>query len=101
MIKIYGYSDDTVEVEGFLGKEPKEENKVDMTIAAFEEAASVLVSTEDGACLVTMLYNDLGVWSATISQLDEDKPLPSVHLSNSGYSVVVSVYGENIKVERA
>lgn len=84
-MRIYGASDDLVEIEGVDGGDE---------IGCYEQ--DVVVTVEEpggpGAVRVTMSYVAGGVWAATISQIDEDAPIPwPVIVTSRRYSTVVDI----------
>ena len=92
MIAIYGASDDLVEIEaeGPYGDE----------IGCFDDSVTIEVGDrQSGGLRVVMEYataraDAAGVWSAAVSPLDEDVPIPwpvRVVLAERGYSPVVEI----------
>ena len=84
-LRIYGASDDLVEIEG----------AVDAEINTGEPCA-IQIGDRSGLCtLVVMAYGDMGeaVWTAKVAPLDEDIPMHEVRLGlhSSGYSVLVEI----------
>lgn len=65
MLKIYGASDDLVEMEGCVNEE----------IGSYDAATTITIG---GALVVTAQYGKDGgsVWAFTLRQVDEDVPLP-------------------------
>jgi hypothetical protein len=87
MLKIYGASDDLVEIEGIVSEE----------LGAYDKPRVVTVGDrETGGCVVVAEYaveNRAGVWSMSVSQIDEDVPIPwpvSIAVEH-GYSVAVVI----------
>ena len=91
-IVIYGASDDNVEIDGHPNGDEVGcyEQDVEVTIIDLVGAAGVIVTMHYGA-------GNLGVWSATLRQLDEGKamiPCRVTHTSDDrgvGYSARVEV----------
>lgn len=90
MLKIYGASDDLVELEGFIRDE----------VDCYDKPVQIKVGTDDSGLIITMRYGVLGaVWSAELSQLDEDVPIPwpvtvvtqGRREDDVGYSVAVCI----------
>lgn len=94
MVKIYGASDDLVEIEGHPGGDE---------IGCYDQDVIVMLGTmETGGIAVRMSYAPrfaafgMGVatacWSAEIAQLDEDRPIPwPVRVETVRYSVAVLI----------
>lgn len=93
MIRIYGASDDLVEVEG-----PSGHNE----FGAFDKEIALLIGDGSGGLVVRFYYaplrqpkNDVGdgaTWQARIDVVDEDTPIPwPVSIKSDGYTVVVEV----------
>jgi len=110
MLKIYGASDDLVELEGIgelVRKCPECGHDIDEPSRAVVGHSSgefgsgdlmVVVGGVDGApgIRVRVRYGRFGVgcWSAEVCQIDEDVPIPwpvSIKHSVRGYSVVVEI----------
>lgn len=69
MIRIYGASDDLVEVEA---DGPDRGDEYD----AGAGGVCLLVGTEDAGVRVHMIYGARGTWKATIDLVDDQKPIP-------------------------
>lgn len=94
MVKIYGASDDLVEIEGHPDGDE---------IGCYDRDVVIMLGTvETGGIAVRMSYaprfSALGdgvaaaCWSAEIAQLDEDRPIPwPVRLGTVRYSVAVLI----------
>ena len=98
MVRIYGASDDLVEIEGHVDGDE---------IGCYDRAVYVILGDEDqGGVAVRMSYEPhfakkdigrevgFGCWSAEIIQLAEDCPIPwpiSIKHGGRGYSVVVEI----------
>ncbi len=88
MIKIYGASDDLIELGGDVRDELTANSK---------ERATLRIGTRAGGCIVTMAYVEPGVWEGRVRQIDPGVPIPwSVSVTHeggdpSGYSVVVTI----------
>lgn len=93
-LRIYGASDDLVEVEGHFREEYQ----------SFDKPTTLRLSSDDGEMLVTMALGRRGCWDATISMPDEDAPTPWPIRVEFGtdvrYSVTVVVdCGDDVTVE--
>jgi hypothetical protein len=84
MIRIFGYSDDLLEIDGkFIG-----ENEY----GAYDKPVTIAVRDPDNKTVVFVTgeygRSEGGVWSIMVSQEDEDIPLPNMRIENhkSGYS---------------
>jgi hypothetical protein len=92
MLKIYGASDDLVELERLTSF--GQWSSVD-EVGGYEEIVQVTIGRDDGGLIVEMHYGELGVWSAKVSQIGEDVPIPwnvSIETQDDvGYSVAVLV----------
>jgi len=89
MTRIYGHSDDLVEVEveGGAGGYAKEYNG---------NTRLIFGDKDFGGCKVDMTYVKPGVWAARIKQLAEGIPIPwdiiiRTGVGDVGYSVVVEI----------
>ncbi len=83
MIKLSGYSDDNVEIEG---------DYEDEILAYDRESTDFVIGTPEGGVRVGMAYSDLGVWMATLSPLKEGVPIPwPVRIEAGGYTIVAIV----------
>ena len=114
MLMLFGYSDDIVEVEGLridkvcqacghVDEEPTSghvESGIRKEIGCYDQNVEFVVGDPDtGAVEVTMHYNVLGVWSATVGRVLEDIPVPWPVVISDGhkeldippYSVVVMI----------
>ena len=92
MIKIYGGSDDLVEIEGCTSGDEVGCYEQDVTIVV--GAPEATGGANASGLRVTMHYGtgDAGVWEARVSPLDEDVPCPwAVKLTVEGYSAVVEI----------
>jgi len=91
MLRIYGASDDLVEIEGIVSDE----------LGAYERARTITVGDTSGGVVVRVEYavaNRAGVWSVAFEPIDEDVPIPwpiSVKLNairdGRGYSTEASI----------
>lgn len=88
MLKISGYSDDVVSLDGIVNDE----------VGAYERAVQFTLAGDGGGLFVRMQYapkfHPGGVWVATVAPLDEDIPIPwpvSITLSEQRYSPVVEI----------
>lgn len=122
MIKIWGASDDLVDiatshvVEGtdtrFSGRDdPEVKGWRGWELSCYEKSTEIHIvegppDAPDRGCIVHMRYfgavAQKGCWSAEVSQLDEGTPMPPVSITHAdrgavgrtGYSVLVSVESE-------
>lgn len=127
MIRIYGGSDDLVEIEGLdLVEESDDDDDRDddgpvagLTRAAarpdeipcYDSTVEIAIGGEKGGVVVTMDYGEPGVWSAQIRQIAEDVPVPwpvrigppgGARHKTWGYSVCVEIDApDNIPVKVA
>lgn len=70
MIRIYGASDDLVEIEGHPDGDE---------VGCYNSIVIITIGTEDAGCRVIMRYADGNrgaVWSAQVEQMDEGVPIP-------------------------
>jgi hypothetical protein len=89
VLKIYGQSDDLVELEGIFHDE----------IGCYDETVTLQVGTEKAGVVVEMFYENDGCWSAKIKRIDDGVPIPwaisVVPMSRidgrEGYSVAVEI----------
>lgn len=94
-MKVYGQSDDLIEVEGVrkVGKRSW------VTAAGYAgdefSRGRIQVGDRAGGLIVKMAYGKrAGVWSACVEQIDEEVPIPwpvSITVSDRGYSVIVNI----------
>lgn len=94
MIKIYGTSDDLVEIEGHPSGDE---------VGCYDQDVCIMVgSMESGGVAVRMHYGSRvaalhkeaasGCWSAEITPLHEDKPIPwPIQITTEGYSAAVLI----------
>lgn len=86
-IKIYGASDDLVEIEGPGGDE----------LGAYGKRREITITTGGLGVVVGMEYapkgTSAGVWRADIRQIDEDIDMPpiSITMGGRGYTPLVTV----------
>lgn len=85
MLRIYGHSDDCIEIEGDVREE----------IYANDDEAVLLVGRDDAGVVVTVTYAPrlgVGVWRVGFEPIDEEVPIPwpvRVELEpEKGYSAV-------------
>lgn len=104
MIRIYGASDDLVEIEGDHNEE----------VDALNDEVKVTIGTDAGGLLVLMRYAAGGMgfatWTAEVGQMAENVEIPwPVHIGHAmrgsrvGYSVTVEVDcppGTPVRAER-
>lgn len=88
MIRIYGHSDDCLEVEGdFRGENEYNSflKPISVVVHDFTFATSVVVTGEYG--------KRSGVWSISVEPIDEDKPMPnmSIGMAKNGYSPMLMI----------
>jgi hypothetical protein len=87
-LRIYGASDDLIEIEGDVREE----------IGSYDKDCTIQIGDKTGGLLVTMSYGKRGTacWSAEISLIDEGIPIPwpvTVCLGEScEYSAQVDIY---------
>ena len=90
MIRIYGVSDDLVEIEGDVEEE----------IGCYDKAVTLEVGGAKGGLRVVAEYaprhasSDVGVWRLGVEPIDEDVPIPwpvRVELAERGYSPVINI----------
>lgn len=94
-LKIYGASDDLVEIEGHFTEEVDCYDKNVLITVGWPEASA---GEESRGLQILMKYapkwTDSGVWSAELAPLDEDVKIPwpvSVKLGERGYTVEVII----------
>jgi hypothetical protein len=89
MLKIYGHSDDLVEIEGVHEDE----------IGCYDQSVILMVGTESAGVIVEMNYENDGCWSAKLKRVGEGCPIPwnisivpeqRLDLSE-GYSIAVKI----------
>lgn len=88
MIRIYGCSDDLIEIESDDGKVGEELNVID------PPRATIKLGDDNGGVKVKMKYGSWGCWSATIEQLNEGVMIPwpiRVTQHQNGYSIKVEI----------
>lgn len=87
MIRIYGASDDLVEIEGDIREE----------LGSYDRETVILIGREDAGVVVRVEYghgNRAGVWGVAFEPVDEDVPIPwpvCVEMGGRGYSAVAVV----------
>lgn len=88
-IHLYGSSDDLVEIE-VTRDGTVDADELNRSIAHF------LVVDETGRrSLVTLRYNEQGLWEATVGQHDEDVPLTPIRITaDGGHTVNVFIDAE-------
>ena len=112
MIRIYGASDDLVEVEGdHLEDEFSGGSTVTIKHVRNEKCGSCDVESDHvlGGLHVRMTYADLGeggVWTASVAPIDEDVPIPwPVRILANGYTAIVEIQtdpkDDDIKIDVA
>lgn len=87
-MRIYGASDDLIEVEGHDRADEYNGDRLRFTIG--DRAGGVVVLMEYANARVT----EEGCWHATICQIAEDVPIPwptHIEVASSGYSVEVAI----------
>lgn len=97
MIRIYGASDDLVEFDGVTKPEEIDCHGQDVHLVIGQAEAKE--GANASGLRVWLHYTDLGVWAATVLQIEEGVPIPwPVHVvhamrgaSEIGYSVVVEI----------
>lgn len=92
MIRIYGASDDLVEIEGHPDGDE---------VGCYDEDVLIQIGDEEtGGVVIRMSYAPrfnaftaaFACWSAEIAQIDEDKPIPwPISISTNRYSVEVRI----------
>lgn len=92
MLKIYGHSDDIVELDGI----------VEESIQALANDVCVKIGDEKaGGIWVYMTYDSL--WTAAVSLIDENIPIPwPVLIKGDGHTIVVEIMcpkGTKVKAE--
>lgn len=88
MIRIYGGSDDLVEIEGDYNEELNVEMNKWMPITIGDEKGGLLVHVGYG------LLSRNGVWEICVEQIDEDVPIPwlvTIGVAPQGYSTLLTV----------
>lgn len=102
MIKIYGHSDDCVEVEGiFRGQNeynPPLDKPISLVVHDFTFDKSVIVTAHYAA----EKFSD-AVWRLSVEPINEDKPMPpmKITLAPNGYSPMLEIEcSENTAVSR-
>jgi hypothetical protein len=88
MIKIFGHSDDCFEVEGDFRGENEYNPRMDKPLVL-----EIRDWTMDKDVIVTGRYGGVGVWSIAVEPIDEDKPMPPMHieLAPNGYSPLLVI----------
>lgn len=90
MFSCRGYSDDVVYFDDGTTKDEVGAYEQDVTFTVGDEEASP--GANSAGCRVTMAYGDGGCWSATISLLEEDAPIPwPVRVRADGYTAIVEI----------
>lgn len=94
MIRIYGASDDLVEFEGC--KAADEIGRYDKDVHFVIGDPEAKPGRDASGLRVWMHYSDLGVWAASVLQLEEDVPIPwpvtiRTGEPSRGYSVIVEI----------
>jgi len=95
VLKIYGASDDLVEIEGHFSEEVDCYDQNVLITVGWTEASA---GKDSQGVHVLMRYApkwvNAGVWTAEVSPIDEDVEIPwpvTVKLSERGYSAEVSI----------
>lgn len=95
MIRIYGHSDDCIEIEGSVKDE----------IGAWDKPRAITITDRIGQgvrVLAQYAPGDAAVWRFSVEQLDEDVPVPwPIRITPAhGYSVAVEIdCGDDVTVE--
>ena len=106
MVRIWGASDDLVELEGIRldGKRSHVLGGSTDEIGCFNCSIRILIGDAKGGCVVTMRYGvrDTACWGARLDPIDEDVPCPwGVRIKfneiplTRGYSTIVEVDAPN------
>ena len=87
MLKIYGSSDDLIEVEGHIREEYYVSDPVPTVLQ--------IANTDGDALIVTFVYGRYdNTWSAEVSQVTEDAPIPwpvTITAEPDSYTVAVNI----------
>ena len=92
MIKIYGASDDLVEIEGSIHGDEIDCYDKSVLITIGEPEASP--GRDAHGLQIRMRHGSLGSWSAEVGQIDDDYAIPwpvFLRVADHGYSVMVCV----------
>ena len=96
MIRIYGHSDDCLEVEGYF--------RGNSEYSSYSKPITIIVSdfVHNTGVIVTGEYGKhSGVWSIAVEPIDENKPMPDMRIvmAGNGYSPMLMIQcDENTQV---